>query len=748
MVDVTEFTADVGAGVLLTLKRQNQTGYFLLDAFIPILKQLAGDFTGLDIELLRDELQNQGSPLSEPKESQLLSRFGVLVDRDVEGRKWITGEKAVQLLDSAKIGHLFKAQLDSSTAMPETESTPEVSAEKRSSNNKRNTHSEKNELQFHGHHRDFDIENGHTDVGSPLKKIKLDDSLIAKDSLDGLMASNPIPIFGHDIDTQIIRSPLSLSRAYSGDTGADNGQRMKLESFLQRLLFPESSNNNGTGQEGATSVDMKSLIRDNDAAFPGVDLNLNIPVDEHGNTPLHWLTSIANLALVKELVKHGANRLVGDNNGETALVKGVKSVNNYDSGTFEELLDYLYPCLIIEDNMKRTILHHITITSGMAGCSSAAKYYLDILMGWIVKKETRSVDQGKGKDIILKQLTLKWVIANMLNAQDYNGDTSLNIAARLGNVAIVDALLDYGADPYIANKSGLRPVDFGAGTSKLPTKVDENNNEREHDPENDDGLLKFDTMKEPDTVSLINDMKTLLSSVSKDYDTELSSHKDKVGPSYILELDRQREELASSRDKLTRTKHLNDEYSLLKEQLDNITKGIEEEESNFVQESAKLGISAEENAGMDWDSSEFDADEPFRVDFIYEHLETKLQNEYGGDIEKLLNEESVENVMKQIRSSHSDESISNTLPPSALLKARINAYRRNDEYLGQMLLNIRERQANLEGKFRRVLSLCLKVDEDKVDGMLDGLLQAISSEDPQDIDTGEMQEFLNKHAIA
>lgn len=30
--------------------------------------------------------------------------------------------------------------------------------------------------------------------------------------------------------------------------------------------------------------------------------------------------------------------------------------------------------------------------------------------------------------------------------------------------------------------------------------------------------------------------------------------------------------------------------------------------------------------------------------------------------------------------------------------------------------------------------------------MLDGLLQAISSEDPQDIDTDEMQDFLKKHA--
>ena len=115
--------------------------------------------------------------------------------------------------------------------------------------------------------------------------------------------------------------------------------------------------------------------------------------------------------------------------------------------------------------MNRTILHHIVITSGMSRCAIAAKYYLDILMGWVVKKQTRKLDGTP--DSIFQSIDLKWFINNLLNAQDSNGDTCLNIAARLGNVSIIDALLDYGADPVISNKSGLRPVDFGAGTSNL-----------------------------------------------------------------------------------------------------------------------------------------------------------------------------------------------------------------------------------------------------------------------------------------
>lgn len=49
----------------------------------------------------------------------------------------------------------------------------------------------------------------------------------------------------------------------------------------------------------------------------------------------------------------------------------------------------------------------------------------------------------------------------IVNAQDKYGDTALNIAARVGNRAIVTQLIEVGADPMIPNRAGLRPVDFG-----------------------------------------------------------------------------------------------------------------------------------------------------------------------------------------------------------------------------------------------------------------------------------------------
>lgn len=773
---VSEITSYIGNGddphpTPLTLKRNDETGYFQLENFLPLLKQLHENRQSIDNTELRADLNNKENITSD-LQNTLLSKFGVLVDTDSDGEKWITGDKAFHILDMLKILHLFKDKIDGKALEQKQETKP---------NNKKENEDEKIKPSTSQH---IDANNGsgniaqgqenrniavkrsndmdylslesdsNAELGSPLKKMKANPTQLKNNGEDNRSSENSekehdltkaITTFHHDLSYEILKMPLSIHQTQPTITNVENEQRMKLEAFLQRLLFPDVQ---GSGDSDLNAPSFERILEEVNANFSQAEFNLNIPVDEHGNTPLHWLTSIANLNLVKDLVKHGANRLLGDNSGESALVKAVKSVNNYDSGTFEELLDYLYPCLLLKDSMDRTILHHIIITSGMAGCSAAAKYYLDILMGWIVKKQTRPTE-GAGPDAILENLDLKWVIINMLNAQDSNGDTCLNIAARLGNAAVVDSLLDYGADPYIANKSGLRPVDFGAGTSKLqPGKDTKETSIKAENGQAD--IVSTDgnqLAKEPDTMSLINDMKTLLATVSKDYESELTQYKDKLDGLH-KNLNSQREQLATARDRLSHAKQLRDEYALLKEQLTNIQRGIEEEEENFRQESKSLGISAEETAGIDWESGEFDADEPFRVDIVYRLLENKLANEYGGDIEKLLNTESVDTILKQVQASYpeGDDALLNMLPPSVLLKARVNAYKRNDEHLAGMLSTIKQRQTDLEGKFRRVLSLCLKIDEEKVDGMLDGLLQAISSEDPQDIDTGEMQDFLNRHA--
>ncbi|AET37323.1 transcriptional regulator SWI6 Ecym_1065 [Eremothecium cymbalariae DBVPG len=563
---------------------------------------------------------------------------------------------------------------------------------------------------------------GSTQVGrSPLKKLK---------SLETLR------LFSHDLD-RFKEEDIGLTKAPVPLNDFSPDERMKLEALLQRILFPD---NNSQPQ-------FEDALLEVERNFTAIPLKWDIPIDEHGNTALHWLCSIASVTMVKCLVVQGADRLPGDKMGETALVKSVKSVNNYDSGTFEDLLDYMYPCLVELDEANRTVLHHIVLTSGMPGCSAAAKYYLDILMGWIVKRQSRKIQTSSTDDLpdpIISNLNLKWFIANVLNAKDSNGDTCLNIASRLGNVSIVEALLDYGADPYIANSSGLRPIDFGAGVSilslnsdNLPkggSNVDSNSNEM---------VQKHTNSPPPDSNALITRMKTLLSSISKDYEAELKEHEQKLQELHS-QLNAKREQLATSRDRLAKARLLRDEHALISERLTNVETSAKEEEASFVQRTQEMGIDPDDYQGLD----EFDADEPFRIDIIYSELETRLNQEFHGDLGSMLKDIDVEKVVEELLAKHQlqNPNLMDEFLPTVLLRARIKAYERNEQQLEDTYDAIDEKHKNLESKFRRVLSLCLKVDEDKVDGMLDGLLQAITNEDPEDIDIDEMQDFLKKHS--
>ena len=60
-------------------------------------------------------------------------------------------------------------------------------------------------------------------------------------------------------------------------------------------------------------------------------------------------------------------------------------------------------------------------------------------------------------------MTLARFMSEIVNAQDKAGDTALNLAARTSTVSIIDQLVEVGADPHIANRGGLAPVDFGVG---------------------------------------------------------------------------------------------------------------------------------------------------------------------------------------------------------------------------------------------------------------------------------------------
>ncbi|KAI9206374.1 uncharacterized protein BJ171DRAFT_597535 [Polychytrium aggregatum] len=177
--------------------------------------------------------------------------------------------------------------------------------------------------------------------------------------------------------------------------------------------------------------------------LPGFDPD--VIIDDQGHSALHWAAALARVPILELLLKRKSNPRQVNHCGESALVRAVLFINNYDHQTFGEVLDLLEECIPLVDKKKRTLMHHIANISGYKGRRQAARYYMECLLHFMAEN---SAD-----------------FAAMVDLQDKNGDTALNIAARMGDRSLVEQLLNVGANPNISNLAGLRPVDFGYNLS-------------------------------------------------------------------------------------------------------------------------------------------------------------------------------------------------------------------------------------------------------------------------------------------
>ena len=84
-----------------------------------------------------------------------------------------------------------------------------------------------------------------------------------------------------------------------------------------------------------------------------------------------------------------------------------------------------------------------------------------------------------------------------------------------------------------------------------------------------------------------------------------------------------------------------------------------------------------------------------------------------------------------------------SLPPTHVLRARVSAYKSNNDALTEDVRGLQSKSSELAAKYRRIISLCTRVDENKVDGVLDNLLRAVESEQ-NDVELGRVRDFLQR----
>ena len=178
----------------------------------------------------------------------------------------------------------------------------------------------------------------------------------------------------------------------------------------------------------------KSQERPPSPPDPPPYVDLNKPVDDKGNSAMHWAVAMGDLNVVCDLVRRGANIDVVTGNGETPLMRAVTFTNNWDHQSMGKLMDILYPTVGSRDWFGSTVFHHIAVSTCSKSKYPGAKYYLEA----ILEKLTEIYPEPQ--------------IASLLDQQDHSGDTAILLAAKYGARKCVRALAACGASISVRNQ--------------------------------------------------------------------------------------------------------------------------------------------------------------------------------------------------------------------------------------------------------------------------------------------------------
>ncbi|OJD27831.1 hypothetical protein ACJ73_00765 [Blastomyces percursus] len=170
---------------------------------------------------------------------------------------------------------------------------------------------------------------------------------------------------------------------------------------------------------------------------PPANFQVDRPIDDHGNTALHWACSMGDIDIVRDLINRGANVKALSNHDETPLVRAVLFTNNYEKGTMQDLADLLQETITFRDWFGATVFNHLAATTRSKGKWKSSRYYCQVLM-----------DK-------LNHILPPHQISLLLSSQDSNGDTAALAAAKNGCYRLATMLLSQCPEAGdILNKAG------------------------------------------------------------------------------------------------------------------------------------------------------------------------------------------------------------------------------------------------------------------------------------------------------
>lgn len=81
---------------------------------------------------------------------------------------------------------------------------------------------------------------------------------------------------------------------------------------------------------------------------------------------------------------------------------------------------------------------------------------------------------------------------------------------------------------------------------------------------------------------------------------------------------------------------------------------------------------------------------------------------------------------------------------TTFLRHRLETYTHSNTALLTRSRKLKEKDGQLEQMYRKVVSLCTKVEESRIEGCLESLVAALDSEEGEGVEVGRVREFLRK----
>ena len=524
----------------------------------------------------------------------------------------------------------------------------------------------------------------------------------------------------------------------------------------------------------------EDLSRNDLASHPALQQlsgrDLDIPLDTTANTALHWAATLARVSVMKTLIAKGANIYQGNAANQTPLMAAVQVNNSYDIGCFPEMLDILGPLIEVQDATGRTVLHHIAVSSGIRGRAQSSRYYLESLLEFIVRQGSNPSSQqntsfSNAQPPSKRPMNLGRFMSEVVNVQDKNGNTALNLVARIGNRPIINQLEEVGANFDIPNHTGFKPADFGVFPRAHPNSQMSISKE---DPSSQSSVpaSQVDQIKEEIFASkclhhlccsrvlylpyAVHYMFSLAPTIACYFQLippfqylqpqnmnsliELYAYYDLLATTSILAQTQQQyqNELAKKQAVINQqNQELRDIATEIEQERTRLDE-MQRRETDRAERRKKIEnhkrANEERKAKMEARDRELGPAEPFKdPDYAAKFASLGYPIETDEDIERIKNlpEAEAEELLKK-------------LPPPAEMQAHVDAYKVVNEGLQKQLASLQARSSETESKYRKVVSLCTQVPEAEVDGMLDQLLAAVTSEDGNKEDMGRVREFLRK----